>query len=118
MASVDPNKYSRNKNIKPESNLTSMFAIGRMLLMLIGIVGITMELFRENGWLKTGLAKLFETTTNMMLIPVIIFVLWALNRWMTSPNKAETSRSGDLPMYLMMGAGGYYVFRLITTGSL
>jgi hypothetical protein len=53
----------------------------------------------------------------MMLIPVIIFVLWALNRWMTSPNKAETSRSGDLPMYLMMGAGGYYLFRLITTGG-
>jgi hypothetical protein len=36
---------------------------------------------------------------------------------MTSPNKAETSRSGDLPMYLMMGAGGYYLFRLITTGG-
>ena len=74
-------------------------------------------MFREDGWLKTGLAKLFESTTSMMLIPVIIFALWLLNRWITSPNKSETSKSGDLPMYLMMATGTYYLFRLITTGS-
>ena len=117
MANLDPNKYSQNKNIKPESNLSSMAALSRMGLMLIGIIGLAMELFRENGWLKTGLAKLFVSTTSMMLIPVIIFALWLLNRWITSPNKSETSKSGDLPMYLMMAAGAYYLFRLITTGA-
>lgn len=85
--------------------------------MLIGIIGLAMEPFRDDSWLKTTLAKLFASTTSMMFIPVIIFVLWLLNRWMTSPNKPETSRSGDFPMYLMMAAGAYYQFKLITTGA-
>ena len=113
----DPNRYSKNKDIKPESLLSNMLALGRMILMLIGIVGIGFEIFREDGWLKQGLHKLFESTTTMLFIPAIIFVLWILNRWMTSPNRSETSKSGDLPMYVMMGVGVYYVFRLITTGT-
>jgi flagellar biosynthesis protein FlhB len=53
----------------------------------------------------------------MLFIPVIIFVLWLLNRMMTSNNKGEINKSGDLPMYVMMGIGMYYLFRIITTGG-
>jgi Na+/H+-dicarboxylate symporter len=114
---IDPNKYRKNKDIKPDSALSGIAAAVRMGLMLVGIIGITMELFRDDGWLKTALSKLFDSTTNMMFIPVIIFVLWLLNRWITSPNKSETLKSGDLPMYLMMAVGAYYSFKLFTTGS-
>lgn len=114
---IDPNKYIKNKDIKAESALSSIAAIGRMGLMLVGIIGIAMELFRDDGWLKAALSKLFELTTSMMFIPVIIFAMWLLNRWMTSPNKSETSKSGDLPMYVMMLIGAYYSFMLLTTGS-
>jgi hypothetical protein len=117
MAKVDPNKYSKNNDIKPESNLGSALAFGRLALVLIGIIGLAMELFRDDGWLKKALAKLFESTTSMMFIPVIIFVLWLLNRWMSSASKSETKRSGDVPMYLMMAVGAYYLYMLITTGS-
>ena len=114
----DPNKYSKNKDIKPDTMLSNVVAVGRIGLMLVGIVGIAMELFREDGWLKTLLGKIFQSTTSMLSIPVIIFVLWLLNRWMSSSNKSETKSSGDFPMYVMMGFGAYYLFRLITTGSL
>lgn len=117
MANIDPNKYSKNKDIKAESLLSNLAAIGRVVLMLIGLIGIALELFREDGWLKTLFGKLFQSTTSMMAIPVIILVLWLINRWLTSPNKSETSKSGDLPMYVMMAVGAYYLFRLITTGS-
>lgn len=117
MANIDPNKYSKNNNINPESNLGSAFAFGRMALMLVGIIGLALELFRDDGWLQKVLAKLFESTTTMMFIPVIIFVLWLLNRWMSSASKSETKKSGDVPMYIMMAVGAYYVFRLVTTGS-
>lgn len=118
MANLDPNKYSKNNDIKAESNLGSALALGRLALMLVGIVGLALELFRDDGWLQKVLAKLFESTTSMMFIPVIIFVLWLLNRWMSSANKSETKKSGDVPMYIMMAIGGYYVYRLITTGAL
>lgn len=36
---------------------------------------------------------------------------------MSSGSKSETKKSGDVPMYVMMLIGAYYLFRLITTGS-
>lgn len=114
---VDPNRYSKNKDIKPETAMTSIIAAAKMGLMILGLVGIAIELFKDEGWLKTLLAKLFESTTTMLFIPVIIFVFWLLNRMMTSNNKGEVNKSGDLPMYVMMGIGFYYLFRIITTGG-
>jgi len=117
MANPDPNKYSKNKDIKPESLLSNTLAVGRMLLLILGLIGIAFEIFREDGWLKILLSKIFQSSTSMLSIPVIIFVLWLLNRWMTSPNKAETSKSGDFPMYVMMAIGAYYLYKLVTTGG-
>jgi hypothetical protein len=115
---TDPNRYSKNLDIEPESKLSVLAAVGRMGLMVIGIAGIALEFFNDDGWLKTGVGKLFESTSSMMFIPVIILVLWFLNRWMSSPNKSETKKSGDLPMYAMMLVGAYYLFKLLTNGSL
>jgi membrane protein insertase Oxa1/YidC/SpoIIIJ len=114
---TDPNKYLKNKDIQAESKLSVLAAMGRMGLMLFGIAGIAMEFFKDDGVLKKILGKLFESTTSMMMIPVIIFVLWLLNRWMSSSSKSETKKSGDIPMYVMMLIGAYYLFRLATTGS-
>lgn len=114
---ADPNKYSKNKDIVPESKLSVLLSFVCMGLMLTGIIGLTLELFREDGWIKSLLSKIFQNTTSMMAIPVIIFGLWLLNRWITSPNKSEMLRTGDLPMYAMMAVGAYYLFRLLTTGS-
>lgn len=118
MAKIEPNKYLKNKDIKPESKASVLFATIRMGLMIIGLVGIAFELFRENGWLSKLMSSLFESTTSMLMIPVIIFVLWLINRWISTPNKSETKKSGDLPMYVMMAIGGYYLFKIITSGSL
>lgn len=118
MAKQDPNKYLKNKDIKPESKTSVLAATVRMGLMLVGIIGLALELFREDGWISTLLGKLFESTTSMLMIPVIILALWLLNRWVSSPNKSETKKSGDLPMYFMMAVGVFYLFRLYTTGSL
>lgn len=115
---IDPNKYSKNKDIQPESGLSVFLSAVRMGLMLIGIIGIAMEVFRDDGWLKALLAKIFQSSTNMLAIPVIIIVLWLINRITTSPNKSEMAKGGDLPMYIMMAFGTYYLFRLITSGSL
>jgi membrane protein insertase Oxa1/YidC/SpoIIIJ len=117
MANIDPNKYSKNKDIKPDSPLANIVAIGKLLLIFLGLIGIAFEFFKPDGWLKTLFTKLFESSTNMMLIPLIILVLWVLNRWMTAPSKSETNKSGDLPMYIMMALGTFYLFKLISTGA-
>lgn len=117
MAKIDPNKYSKNKDIQPESKLSVLIATVRMTLVIAGIAGIAIEMFRENGWLSTLLGKLFASTTSMLLIPVIIFIMWFLNRWISSPNKSETKKSGDFPMYIMMAIGAYFLIRFYITGN-
>lgn len=115
---MDPNKYKKNADIKPDTLIQTLLSVGSMLLMLLGIGGIAMELFKEDGWLKKVFGWLFDSTTHMMFIPVIMLVLWLLNRWFSAPAKNETKKSGNLPMFLMMAAGAYYLFRLVTTGGL
>jgi len=51
------------------------------------------------------------------MIPVIIFGLWLINRWISTPNKSETKKSGDLPMYVMMAIGVFFLIRFYMTGS-
>jgi len=117
MAQIDPNKYSKNADINPESKFSVLLAVVRMVLMGIGLIGVSLELFREGGWLSKLMGKVFESTTTMLLIPVILLALWLLNRWLSTPNKSETKKSGDIPMYIMIAIGIYYIYRIFTTGS-
>jgi hypothetical protein len=114
----EPNKYAKNADIKADTPLkTAISAVG-MLLMLAGIAGIGLDFFKEGGWVKTALAWLFESTTRMMFIPVIILALWFANRMMSSANPNESKKSGNIPMYIMMAIGAYYVYRFAATGEL
>jgi uncharacterized membrane protein len=110
---MDPNKYKENADIRPESLLKTLMSVGSMVLMLIGIIGIGLDFFKEDSLIKKALAYLFQSTSTMMLIPLIAFILWLLNRWLSSPNKNEKKKSGNLPMYLMMLVGVYYVYQFV-----
>jgi len=113
----DPNKYAKNKDIQADTLLKTLSSLGGILLVLIGLIGIGLEFFKEGGWLKTAFAWLFESTTHMMLIPVIIVAGWLFNHFISSSAKGEKKKSGDIPMYAMMLIGAYYVYRLVTTGG-
>jgi len=114
----EPNKYAKNADIKADTLLKTLSSVAGMALLLVGILGIALEFFKDGGWLKNSLSWLFDTTAHMMFIPVIIFALWLFNRWMTSSAKGEKKKSGDVPMYIMMAIGAFYVFRYVTTGGL
>lgn len=108
---MDPNKYSQNADIKPDTLLQTITSVGSMILMLIGIVGIATDFFKEDSWIINMFAWFFESTGKMMLIPVVAFILWLLNKWISSPSKEKKKKSGNLPMYLMILVGAYYVYK-------
>lgn len=117
---MDPNKYSKNADIKADTLLKTLLSVGSMLLMLLGIVGLGIELFKDNGIFSQILGYLFQSTGTMLLIPVIILVLWVLNRLISAgpgAGASETKKSGNLPMYIMVAIGAYYLYRLATTGG-
>lgn len=109
----DPNKYSKNKDIKPDTLVQTMISVGSMLLMFIGIIGIATDFFREDSMAKKALGWLFDSTAHMIFIPVIIGVLWLADRIFSSATKGETKKSGNIPMYIMMAIGAYYVFHFL-----
>jgi hypothetical protein len=113
----DPNKYAKNADIQADSLAKTLSSVGGLILMLIGLAGIAMEFFKEGGVLTKALSWLFDSTTHMMFIPVIIFALWLANRMMSSTNPDESKKAGNLPMYIMMAIGAFYVFRFVTTGG-
>jgi len=101
---------------KPDSLLDTIFAVSRFGLMLIGIIGISVELFRDNGWLKQLIGKAFSSPSALLLIPLVIGALYVLDKIIS--NAAGTaSKKGDIPLYIMMAIGAFFLFRLVTTGS-
>ncbi len=101
---------------KPDSLVDTIFAVGRFGLMLLGIIGISVEIFRDNGWLKQLIGKAFASPGTLLIIPLAIGALYLLDKAIT--NAAGTaSRKGDIPLYIMMAIGAFFLFRLITTGS-
>ena len=113
----DPNKYAKNADIEADSLVKTISSVAGLILVLVGLIGIAMEFFKDGGWLKTALSWLFDTTTHMMFIPVIIFTLWLMNRRMSSTNPDKSKKSGNIPLYVMMAVGAFYVFRFITKGG-
>lgn len=111
-------KYEKNENIRPDTLMKTLAAIGQIALVLIGLVGISVEFFRDNGILKQFLGKMFSTSTSMVVsLVLIIAVLYLINRWSSSAVDGNASKRGNLPMNLMMIIGVYFLFRLVTTGA-
>lgn len=105
------------KNIKPESLFETIMATFRMGLCLLGIIGLSVETFRDDGWLKRALGKLFTSDTALVAIPLIFIGLFLVNRLMSAPTDDKNKWIGDLPLYLMMGIGAFFLFKLATTGG-
>lgn len=108
---MDPDKYSKNADIKADTPLQNIISVSSMLLMVAGLIGIALEFFKEDGWISNLFSYLFQSTTHMMLIPLIAFVLWVLDKWISSSNKGETKKSGNIPMYIMMAVGAYTIYQ-------
>ncbi|CAG0959150.1 hypothetical protein MTYP_00627 [Methylophilaceae bacterium] len=102
---------------KADSLVDTLLAVGRLGLMMLGIVGIAVEIFRENGLLKQAFKSLFDSPTGLIMIPIGILAIYLFARWLNASPDGKATRRGDLPMYAMMGVGGFFLYRLITTGS-
>jgi len=106
-----------DKQNKPDNLLNTLAAVGRISLMLIGLVGIAVDIFRDNGLLKQLFNKMFASSLGMASIPIAIAVLYFLNRWISASDGKVSRGKGNLPLYIMMAIGAFFLFRLIATGS-
>jgi hypothetical protein len=103
---------------KADSLVDTLLALGRVALMLIGIVGIAYEFFREDGLLKRWFKSLFSSTEGLVTALIIAVVLYFFWRWVNAAPDGKATKRGDIPLYAMMAVGAFFLYRLISTGSL
>jgi hypothetical protein len=106
-----------NNKLKPDSLIATLLSAGEISLVLIGLVGLAVEVFRDQGWFKQLIDKILFSPTGLLFIPVVVLFVFLLNRWMLSPDAGPESGRGNLPLYVLMAVGAYYLLKLIIHGS-
>lgn len=89
-------------------------------LVLVGLGGLSYNLFRVDGWLEKVLGRIWDLDIqySLMTIPMLIGAVVLFNMW--RGGRAVHSRNSILPNVLLYGlfaAGVYYAGRYVLTGT-
>ena len=106
---------------KSDSPIDAILSLGQLVLIVIGLVGISMQVFGDQGLLSRLLRKLMAIESAMALaaIPILFVIFMVLKNWfVTTKGDEATSSYGNLLMYVMMGIGAFFIYRYLSTGSL
>jgi hypothetical protein len=113
----EPNKYAKNADIKADTLSKTLISVAGLGLVFIGLVGIGLDFFKGDGMLSSVWSWLWVDTSHLIAIPIAAFAFWLFNRFLTASAQGEKKKAGDIPMYIMMAIGAYYVYRFVTTGG-
>ncbi len=106
---------------RPESLVSILKALGEFVLIVFGLIGISVEVFHEQGLLKKLLNTIMNAAmaSSMLMIVGILVALAMLKIWYDSVfSTAENAHAlGDFLMKAMMAAGVFYVYVFLTTGG-
>lgn len=102
---------------KPDTLFATLAAVGRFVLVVLGLIGISVHVFREDGWLHQLLGKIFTSNSWLLVIPLALIVIYFVNGWLSSAPKNKPYTRGDIPLYIMMGVGAFFAVKLLSTGS-
>jgi hypothetical protein len=83
-------------------------------LMLVGITGLSWELFREDGWAKSFLGAVWDAEIRNPLIvtPVLIGTVFLVTLFFRGGLKVGKGNPfSDAFVYLLMAAGVYFAFK-------
>jgi len=89
-------------------------------LLLAGIGGVAWHMFKENGWFRTFLGKVWDIQMQhpVIAIPLTIAVLFIGKLWYDHNRaKGYTSKLPDILIYVIMAAGVYFIYEFITQVS-
>ena len=92
-----------------------------MGLVVAGIVGLVYRTIKEEGWLGTVVDRIGNAILDhpAVMIPLLIAAAVIGKLWHGyQVEKGHTSKLPNLFLYCVMTAGLYFVWHLVTTGSL
>ena len=92
-----------------------------MGLVVAGIVGLVYRTIKEEGWLGTVVDRTWNAVVDhpTVMIPLLIAAAVIGKLWHGHQvEKGYTSKLPNFFLYCVMTAGLYFVWHLVTTGSL
>ncbi|MDR2219870.1 MAG: hypothetical protein LBE24_04740 [Methylobacillus sp.] len=109
---------------KAESLFTTIKAMVLFGLVGLGIIGLAITLFGENGIAEDLVDRLFDPKSSVsivsLVVPVILFLLLAYiikGQIQRNSKKSLAEVVGSMALYAMMLVGLYYLYRLLTVGT-
>lgn len=113
---MDPRDYDKNRDIRPDSGWKILQALVTVTLIVCGLIGIAVRLFASDmtpyDWWQWITASTFNTILAFLaVIAVIIF-----HRYITHISTEKRRNASNLPVYIMMLVGVYFIYHLLTTG--
>lgn len=89
-------------------------AYATFILILFGIAGLSIDTFRDGGFLERAWSFAWATVMRHPLLIVPTVVLLAISIFLRNrmtPGKSKNSLLIDVPIYLFMACGAYYLYR-------
>ncbi len=106
--------------MRTDSLLSVILSGSQLLLVVIGLIGVSVEFFRDNGWLKQSLSAIMSTSTStlVMALPVALLVLLVGKSWMdTQGERASSNVIADIMLYVMMLVGIWVIYKFVSGGG-
>src|SRR5262245_24596607 len=92
-----------------------------MLLVLIGLAGLSYNLFRADGWVEKAVGNAWDYTMRYPLIVGVVAVgAFLLSIWWRHDmvSRGHKRVAPTIVLYLIMAAGAYYIGHLVLYGTL
>jgi hypothetical protein len=113
-------KYQNQRTHKPETPFTIALAFVQIGLVLLGLVGLSIHLFEDKGWLHQWLGSLMRLELVYMVIGGVVVLAggYLFKGWLHGRDEGAQNRIANALLYVMAIVGVYFLFRLITEGRM
>jgi hypothetical protein len=104
---------------KPESLMHVLKAIAMFVLVVVGIIGVAVSVFSEGGWLGIFFDKLANLDMDfLVIVPLVLVFLYIIKVWFEKTSgKSSAEVMGNMALFIMVGFGLFFLYRLLTLGS-
>jgi succinate dehydrogenase hydrophobic anchor subunit len=113
---MDPNRFEKNRNIRPDSPWQVLQALVTVALIICGLIGIAVNLFSSDISPYDWWHWITSSTLNSVLALTAVILIIVFHRYNTHVSNQQRRNASNLPVYSMMLVGVYFIYRLLTTG--
>lgn len=109
-------KYQKQKASR-STLIPTILAFVQVGLVIVGLIGVSMRLFEDKGWLQQTLTTLMDAKWVNIIVGGILLAIAAylLKNWMAG-SEGKQGVVADAMLYLMTAVGVYFMFNFITEG--